>query len=220
MNHPNPAPMSHLPWQAVFFDFDGVLCASLDVKSRAFATLFAPYGAEVQEAAVRYHQNNGGMPRHEKFRHCFTAIAGQSLDDRQLARAADDFAALVVDEVVDAPLMAGALESLQELKAAAVPAFVVSGTPEEEMRLIVARKGMNGLFAEVCGSPRRKTAILADLLSRHHFAAGQCLFLGDALADYQAATAHGLHFLGIVLENSPSIFPDRTPISSRVTLRL
>jgi len=42
--------------------------------------------------------------------------------------------------------------------------------------------------------------------------------VGDALADYRAAQANGLHFLGIVPSNQASIFPPDTPISSTVTL--
>ena len=67
-------------WQAVFFDFDGVIADSNAVKARAFAALFAPFGPTVQEAVVRYHLDNGGMPRLEKIRHCHTVIAGQPLD--------------------------------------------------------------------------------------------------------------------------------------------
>ena len=31
-------------WQAVFFDFDGVILDSVDVKTQAFAAMFRAYG--------------------------------------------------------------------------------------------------------------------------------------------------------------------------------
>ncbi|MBV5319054.1 MAG: HAD family hydrolase [Desulfobulbaceae bacterium] len=205
-------------WQAVFFDFDGVIAASLTVKVGAFATLFAPYGAAIQEAVIHYHRNNGGMPRHLKLRHCCEVIAGKSVDDEVLARMGQDFADLVREEVVAAPLIAGALSTLEQLREASIPAFVVSGTPHDEMQQIVLRKGLQPYFVEVHGSPRSKTAIIGELLGRYQYAPDQCLFIGDALADYHAATATGLQFLGIISDEGSSIFPEGVATASRVCL--
>lgn len=206
-------------WQAVLFDFDGVIAASLAVKIRAFATLFAPYGPTVQEAVIGYHRANGGMPRHLKLRYCLETLAGRPGDDQVLARMGQEFAELVLEEVVAAPLVAGALATLEQLCDAAIPAFVVSGTPQDEMRRIVDRKGLQPYFTEVHGSPRAKTAIITDIMGRWQYRPDQCLFIGDALADYQAATAAGLQFLGIAAQDQQSIFPAGVTTASRVTLR-
>ena len=39
-------------WEAVFFDFDGVILDSVDVKTQAFADMFRQYGPEVERAVV------------------------------------------------------------------------------------------------------------------------------------------------------------------------
>ena len=204
--------------QAVFFDFDGVIADSTSVKVRAFTTLFAEYGAAVQAAVVRYHLNNGGMPRHEKIRSCFATFAKRPLSEEELAQAGATFSSLVMEEVVAAPLIPGALETLQQLQRANIPAFVVSGTPADEMRLIVLRKGLTAYFKEVHGSPQAKPTIVEDILVRYEFTPHHCLFIGDALADYRAAMATGLHFLGIVPDGAPSIFPGNVPTSPVVSL--
>ena len=206
------------PWQAVFFDFDGVIAASIEVKVRAFATLFAPYGGEVQEAVVRYHRANGGMPRRQKLRYCFESITDRPIDDQELARAGQTFSGLVLEEVVAAPLIEGVLPTLAQLREAGIPAFVVSGTPHEEMQLIVARKDLQPCFTEVHGSPRSKTEIVREILGRYRFSPDCCLFIGDALADYRAAIDTGLRFLGISPERQDSIFPTGVPTATRVTL--
>ncbi len=204
--------------QAVFFDFDGVIAASIEVKVRAFATLFAPYGPLVQEAVVRYHRDNGGMPRKQKLRYCCEVIAGKPIDDQALARMGKTFADLVLEEVVAAPFIAGALPTLEQLREAGIPAFVVSGTPHDEMQCIVERKGLQPYFTEVHGSPRPKTEIIREILARLLYRPDQCLFIGDALADYRAASNTGLQFLGIVPEGGKSLFPAGVPIASQVTL--
>lgn len=209
---------SHQHWQAVFFDFDGVIADSTPVKARAFATLFAPFGPQVQETVVRYHLDNGGMPRLEKIRHCHGVIAGQPIDEQNLTVLGQRFAALVRDEVVAAPFIDGALDTLQQLQRAHVPCFVVSGTPVQEMRDIVQRKGLSPYFNEVHGSPLVKGVIVADILERHRLTPDRCLFIGDALADYQAAQDTGLHFLGIVPQGEKSRFPAGIATSAVVRL--
>ena len=209
-----PMPKLH----AVFFDFDGVIASSTEVKVKAFADLFAHFGPEVQEAVVCYHLANGGMPRHQKLSHCWQAIARQACDAEQLQRLGDTFAALVFEAVVAASLIDGALETLQLLQAIGCPAFVVSGTPHEEMNRIVQAKALQKFFLEVHGSPRTKPAILTDILSRYPYQPELCLFIGDALADYRAAQVSGMPFLGIVPTGAQSPFAHGVPVSSRVSL--
>ncbi len=204
--------------QAVFFDFDGVIADSVAVKVKAFATLFAPYGPTVQEEVVRYHLENGGIPRVDKIRHCHQTFVGRPIDEEQLNLRVRAFAELVRDEVVAAPYIPGALSTLHHLRQQATPCFVVSATPDEEMRDIVHRKELTAFFTEVHGSPRAKTEIIRDVLARHRFPPEHCLFIGDALADYRAAINTGLHFLGIVPQGACSIFPPSVPTSPTVLL--
>ena len=205
-------------WQAVFFDFDGVIADSTAVKAQAFSTLFAPYGPKVQEAVVQYHLATGGMPRWEKIRHCFNEFVGEGIDEATLGQKGQVFSDLVLEKVIAAPYINGALETLQTLRRMALPCFVVSGTPGEEMRSIVRRKGLDSYFLEVHGSPQVKDDIVADIIRRHHLVAKHCLFIGDALADYQAAQKNGLAFLGIVAGTAPSLFPKVVPTSAKVQL--
>lgn len=214
----NPFSFTCPPWQAVFFDFDGVIADSTKVKVEAFATMFAAYGPQIQTAVVRYHLANGGMPRHEKLRHCYTVLAQVPMGAHELAEAGSVFAELVLDKVVAAPLMPGVLTTLKRLQQTTTPTFIVSGTPTKEMRVIVARKQLSSYFQEVHGSPQAKSTIVADILHRYDFQAKRCLFVGDALADYRAAIENGVHFLGILSQGQKSIFPPGTPSTSQVDL--
>ena len=205
-------------WQAVLFDFDGVIAASHQVKVQAFATLFANQGPAVQAAVVRYHLDNGGMPRHLKLRHCCERIAGLNVDDHTLDQLGRRFSDLVFAGVVAAPLLPGVADTLQQLAKTATPAFVVSGTPHEEMNRVAERKRLDYYFREIHGSPRAKIDIIHDILTRHALVPDHCLFIGDAIADYRAARDAGLPFLGIVSADAPSPFPEGTATSARIFL--
>ena len=45
-------------WQAIIFDFDGVIVESGDIKAQAFAELYRHHGETIAQAAVTYHRAN------------------------------------------------------------------------------------------------------------------------------------------------------------------
>jgi len=184
-------------WQAFFFDFDGVLADSVEVKTRAFARLFAPYGPEIEAKVVDHHRRHSGVTRVEKFRYYYREFLGRPLDEAGLADLCVRFARLVVDEVVAAPEIPGA-EAFLRRWVARLPCFVVSATPEAEIREIVKRRGWSMYFGEVRGAPRSKKENLEILLARHRLIPNRCLFFGDAESDYRAAQACRVDFLGIL----------------------
>ena len=54
-------------WQAIIFDFDGVVVESGDIKTQAFANLYRTHGEAIMAEVARYHRLNGGMSRYQKF---------------------------------------------------------------------------------------------------------------------------------------------------------
>jgi phosphoglycolate phosphatase-like HAD superfamily hydrolase len=184
------------PLQALFFDFDGVIVDSNATKSEAFRTLFADYGEEIVAEVVAYHQRHGGISRVEKIRYAHEHIIKQPLTAEELAGWAGAYSKLVVDKVIAVEWIAGAKEFLDGV-ATTLPVFVISGTPEDELRHIIVQRKMSGYFQEILGSPTRKPAHIRKLLTRYRLFPGHCLFVGDALTDFNAAKETGLHFIGI-----------------------
>jgi HAD superfamily hydrolase (TIGR01549 family) len=189
--------------EAFFFDFDGVLADSVEVKTRAFAKLFERYGPAVEAKVVEHHRNNGGMTRVDKFRHYYKKFLGKPLDEVELQRLCNDFSRLVVDEVLSAPEIPGAEKFLKKWHNT-VKCFVVSATPDEEIKKILKLRGIDVYFEEILGSSRSKTEHVKYLLNKYSFNPGQCIFFGDAGSDYKAATGSGVDFIGILPnENAP-----------------
>ncbi len=195
---------------AVFFDFDGVLADSVDVKTRAFCALYAPYGAAVVAEVRAYHLAHGGISRHEKFRHWQRHLVHGPDDEATIEALADRFAAEVKRQVIAAPEIAGAGAALAAL-AGTRPLFIVSGTPEVELVEIVAARGMAPVFAAVHGAPAKKDVILRGLLAEHGLGAEDCVMVGDAMTDHDAAVAVGMPFLGVA-EDGIGPFPAGTMV--------
>lgn len=179
-----------------FFDFDGVLVDSVDIKGDGFSALYAEFGSEVQAAVVNYHKTNAGLPRRKKIRMCHSLFLQKQISDTELDLLCATFSELVIDRVITAPEIKGALEFLQKYSLSA-NAFVCSATPQKELETIVTRKGWNPFFARVTGSPRSKSENIRLILKDFDIPAEQAVFFGDAMADLNAAIECNIDFVGV-----------------------
>jgi phosphoglycolate phosphatase-like HAD superfamily hydrolase len=197
---------------AVFFDFDGVLVESNEVKIDAFRRLYEPFGNDVVERVIAEHIRHEGVSRVVKLERFHREFLGVTLDAAELADLAETYSTMVEDVVVACDAVPGAQEAL-EAWSGRCPLYVVSGTPQDELRRIAARRGMDGYFATVFGSPRVKPDIVGDELRRIGVAADRVLFVGDSLTDFDCAVAVGTRFLGRVPAWRESRFPDGTEVA-------
>lgn len=180
--------------RAIVFDFDGVILESGDVKTEAFVELFAEHGPEVQARVHAHHLENLGVSRFKKFSWIYENVLRAPLSDDDSKALGDKFSALALEKVMTSPFVPGAREALIAL-AARYPMFVASGTPQNELDLIVARRELRSLFREVHGTPAEKPEILNGIMQRFSLSAPEVLFIGDGTSDHKAAVATGVEFL-------------------------
>lgn len=179
--------------EVVFWDFDGVVKESVQVKTDGYASVFAPFGEDVVAQVVRHHEANGGMSRYEKLP-LYLEWAGLEPTEAAVAECGKRFAESVVDAVVGAAWVPGVREYLTESRRGRC--FVlVTATPEGEMIEILSRLGLSPCFAEVHGAPTSKTDALASVLRGSGVRPDRALMVGDSESDLRAARANGVPFL-------------------------
>lgn len=158
--------------------------------------LFNGYPKEVVDQVLSHHKLHGGISRVDKIEYIHRVVLGKPLSLEELAAWTARYASLVVDNVLTAPWIAGAMECLLRLPSE-WKKFIVSGTPEEELQYIVEQREIGPYFDEIFGSPVKKAEHIRALLRRYGLDTENCIFIGDALTDYNAAKETGLHFIGI-----------------------
>lgn len=178
-------------YRVLLFDCDGVVIDSNRLKTDAFREVLAEHGPELVEQFVEYHRQNGGVSRYAKMRHFFTHMA--KVPDAQVRAdaAVAAFSAESRRRMVDAPLVPG-VESV--LRSASVPAYIVSGADQAELRHVFATRGMANLFEDILGSPTPKDETMRRLVD-----AGKvpepAVFFGDARKDMEVAEEAGADFV-------------------------
>lgn len=210
-----------LRFDAIVFDFDGVLVESTDVKTRAFGALYSAYGPDVERQVTAHHLANSGISRYVKFKHYHEQLLGIPYTDAVGEQLSARFSQSVLDEVVNAPYVSGAREFLEQYYRQ-LPLFVASGTPEEELREIVRRRGMQHYFRAVHGSPASKADIINGVIAGHRLSPARVLMVGDALADFDGARAAKTAFIGrassdgVQFPADVTVIADLNELASRV----
>ena len=195
--------------RAIAFDFDGVLAESVDVKTCAYVSLFEEYGQDVISKVVDYHIKNGGVSRFVKLRTIYDKILKKPLSEDKFKLLSEQFSNIVVDKVVAASWVPGAKDFLLRNQNRYF-FFIISGTPEDELREIVRRREMSHFFNSVRGAPKDKVSLLKEVMIEYHLESEEVAFIGDAETDWCAARETNVPFVLRCTSNQENSIPDYT----------
>lgn len=188
----------------IFWDFDGVIKDSVEVKTLAFVKLFETFGEEIAERVREHHEANGGMSRFDKVP-LYLQWAGEEPSQHRAREFCDQFSRLVLQGVIDAPWVGGVESYLRNNQHRQI--FVlVSATPQDELEQILQALDLKRCFEEVFGAPIRKRDAISMTLAAHGFDPHVCLMVGDARADIDAAEANQVPFLLRRHETNSNVF--------------
>ncbi len=178
----------------IFFDFDGVICESVNIKTEAFYEMYLSYGEEIAKKIKKYHIENGGKPREEKFIYFHTQIIKDGIDEIKIQKLSSMFSGLVLKKIIKAPFVKG-INHFLSTNNNQYRCFIISATPQKEILYICERKGISQYFHKICGSPKNKIVWAKELLKHFSLNPNETIFIGDALSDLNAALSNKLHFL-------------------------
>ena len=175
------------------FDFDGVILDSLDCKTQAFYQMYLPYGKDIAEKVKDYHINNGGVSRFEKFKYWHKNYLDQHISNEEIEGLSNKFSEIVFDKVVNSNQIKGSLDFIKKHNRE-YQFFIISGTPDDEIKKITKELKIDIYFKEILGSPKDKIQWCEYLSYKYSLKPHETIFLGDALSDYSAAKKFGFYF--------------------------
>ena len=192
----------------IIFDFDGVILDSLDCKTEAFYQMYLPYGEDVANKVKQYHILNGGVSRFEKFKTWHKDYLKVDLSEKEIQELANQFSDLVMENVIKSNPIPGSIEFIKRYSKD-FNFFIISGTPDEEIKKICNAIGISAHFKEILGSPKNKKSWCIELKSKYdELRHDNTIFLGDAISDFEAAQENNFYFALRSVSYNESIFLD------------
>jgi phosphoglycolate phosphatase-like HAD superfamily hydrolase len=188
-------PVDPAYYASVIFDCDGVILNSNHIKTEAFYDVALRFGEAAAGLLVQFHLQHGGISRYRKFEYLLEEILRRQATKEAIAELADDFGGCIYQRLLRCEVSPSLAEMRKRMPGACWT--VVSGSDQEELRLIFAQRNLASVFdGGIYGSPRTKGEILL-----RQFESGQlampALFLGDSQYDHEAAILAGLDFIFI-----------------------
>jgi HAD superfamily hydrolase (TIGR01549 family) len=183
-------------FQALFWDFDGVILNSNAVRDLGFEKVLSDYPIQEVDALLEYHRANGGLSRYVKFRYFFEKIKNEVVTEDKIQEYANKFSEIMKVLLTDKSLLIQETVRFIEKNYTEVPMFIVSGSDQEELRYLCNELGLVNYFRRIHGSPVPKTDWVQTILEEEELTASNCLLIGDSYNDYEAATANNMLFMG------------------------
>jgi phosphoglycolate phosphatase-like HAD superfamily hydrolase len=180
--------------KGIIFDFDGVIAESVQVKTDAFATLYEQYGDNIVNKVIEHHEANGGMSRFEKIKLYHESYLKKVINNNEVEELATRFSELVVKKVIDSPYVPGVLDYIQNSHKQ-YKLFISTGTPTNEMKMILTGRRIIQYFEDVFGSPEIKDLHIEKILSIYKYIPDELIFYGDATVDIDAADKANIPFV-------------------------
>jgi phosphoglycolate phosphatase-like HAD superfamily hydrolase len=179
--------------KAIFFDFDGVILESAGIKAWAYNELFK--GEKKFRQIQKYCQGNSGKSRYVKIDYVSRHFLSKPLSKSAAGRMAQRYSTLVYKKVLACSWVPGARAFLDKFHGK-LRFFLISGTPQPELRRIVKQRGMGKYFDAVHGAPASKTHWGRHLLKKYNLSPSDVVMIGDGREDFRSAKSLRVPFVG------------------------
>ena len=183
-------------YNALLWDFDGVLMDSMPVRDEGFVHVLQPYPPEQVAALLAYHRVNGGLSRYVKFRYFFEKIRGEQITEGKVQAMAAEFSTVMKRLLLNEKLLIHDSLDFVKRQYGQVPMHIVSGSDGVELNMICKSLKLDGYFVSIHGSPTPKNQLVAEVLATRGYEPAKTVLIGDSINDYQAATVNGIDFIG------------------------
>ena len=178
----------------VFWDFDGVIKDSADLKVQAYVDMFVDHGPIIQNKIYRRCKTEGGKSRFQLIPMFYQDIVGVFLDDEQINIKLKIYSDMVVNNVIGSPFIPGVVDYLKN-NYERQRFIIVTNTPQFEIDMIVKRLNLDKYFEAIFGAPENKEDVVRGFLDQPGVDKENCVFIGDSEGDFVAASNNGVTFI-------------------------
>lgn len=183
-------------YKVILWDFDGVIVESNKVRESGFRKVLEQFSESQIEELIKFHNLNGGLSRYVKFKYFYEEICKSSISEEQVQQLADSFSEIMLKKLGSKEYLINETVKFIESNSNSIEMNIVSGSDQNELRILCSRLEIDKNFKSICGSPTPKNTLVADYLKNSNFKKEEICLIGDSMNDYEAATVNEIDFYG------------------------
>ncbi|MDD5012086.1 MAG: HAD-IA family hydrolase [Candidatus Nanoarchaeia archaeon] len=191
--------------ESIIFDFDGVLVKSNQIRNQTYFDILShvPNSKKIIEEAIAEDS--------KRDRYGIIEAVLQELKDKNLMQFEDlgeetekyvcRYNWITERKVSIATEVPGAEKSL-EMLSQEYPLFIVTGTIQKSIDIVLKNREMQKYFKKVYGGFRDKKEGMTILIKEQRIKQRSSIFVGDGKSDYECARYLSMPFIGIMNETN------------------
>jgi len=183
-------------YKVILWDFDGVIVESNKVRESGFRKVLEKFSETQIEELIKFHNLNGGLSRYVKFRYFYEVICESSISEEKVQHLADSFSEIMLKKLGSKEYLINDTVKFIESNSNSIEMNIVSGSDQNELRILCSRLDIDKNFKSICGSPTPKNTLVADYLKNSKFKKEEICLIGDSMNDYEAAAVNEIDFYG------------------------
>jgi len=189
--------MLNIKYKIFLFDFDGVIIDSNNVREYGFKIVLNKYPDNKIQKLLKYHNENGGLSRYNKFRYFYEVILGKSITEKKIHNYAAEFSKIMLNELPQNKyLIDDVVKYIDKLFKENKALHIVSGSDQTELRIITKKLKISHYFKSILGSPTHKNTLVDEVINLYNYPLKEICLIGDSINDYEAAKINNIDFFG------------------------
>ena len=178
----------------IFWDFDGVVKDSVEIKSNAYEELFLQWGVCVSNKVRDHHGLNGGMSRFDKIP-LYLSWTDEDINKKLIDKLCNDFSILVKHKVINSPWVPGVVDLIDHIGSIGHASYIVTATPQSEIIEILHELKLHSSFKEIIGAPINKSDAIKSIIDKYKISKKSSIMIGDSKTDMIAAKNNHIDFI-------------------------
>ena len=183
-------------YETIFFDFDGTIVNTTNLKKYAFGKAFEKYGKKIKNKVENFHLKNEGKPRSFKFKYICENFLNLNYEKKIENYLSKKFTQIIYNQIKKVEFIDGAYNFFEKFNNK-VKMHIVSSVPDKEIKDLVKILKLTKFFVSIHGFPNDKHEIFEKIINKNNLSRDKILMVGDTFVDYEASEKSKINFISV-----------------------
>jgi phosphoglycolate phosphatase-like HAD superfamily hydrolase len=179
-----------------FWDFDGVIIDSDQVRKKAFEDALSEYEDIKVKKLIEFHNKNGGLSRYIKLDYFFDKILKKTVSQNHLSELLSRYGEYCSNQLINNKYLFNETINFIKQYSKSKIFYIASGSDNVELNFLCKKLNIQKYFSSINGSPESKKDIVKRIINKHNYDLEKTCLIGNSVNDYEAAHHNKINFFG------------------------